>query len=63
MHRKSWGPVLCIMSRSTVPPEKSARGGPLKISQNNYSVLHIVLHNEIHSAAFDVTDSHIPTHP
>jgi len=28
-----------------------------------YSRLHIVLHNEIHSAAFDVTDSHNPTHP
>jgi hypothetical protein len=28
-----------------------------------YSVLHIVLHNEIQSAAFDVTDSHVPTHP
>jgi hypothetical protein len=28
-----------------------------------YSVLHIVLHNEIHSAAFDVTDRHVPTHP
>jgi len=27
-----------------------------------YSVLHFVLHNEIHSAAFDVTDSHIPMH-
>ena len=28
-----------------------------------YRVLQFGLHNKIRSAAFDVTDSHIPTHP
>ena len=30
------------------------------VSVSHYSCLHIVLHNEMHDATTDVTDSHIP---